>query len=45
MNLISTITDKDLGGEQKKFEIKKTRIGARGIVIRADGKIILKVFA
>lgn len=41
MNLIATITDKDLGGEQKKFEIKKTRMGARGIVIRADGKIAI----
>ncbi len=32
MNVIFIITDKDLGWEQKNFEIKKTRIGARGIL-------------
>lgn len=41
MSFICKITDKDLGNEQKKFVAKKTRIGARGIVIRSDGKIAI----
>lgn len=39
MDLICKLTDKDIGEEFEKIENPKLRIGARGIVIRDDGKI------
>ena len=41
MNIICTITDKDIEEEYIKLENPSTRLGARGIVIREDGKIAL----
>jgi len=39
MELICKITDKDIGEEIKEMRNPKLRFGARGIVIREDGKI------
>jgi len=41
MKLICKITDKDLGLEYKKIKNPSLRLGARGIVIRDDGKIAI----
>ena len=41
MNLICKITDKDLGLEYNAIENPSLRLGARGIVIRDDGKIAI----
>lgn len=38
-NLISRITDKDIGEKYIKLNNPKTRNGSRGIVLRSDGKI------
>ncbi len=40
-NLITKITDKDFGLEFNNIETPKLRKGARGIVIREDGKIAI----
>lgn len=39
MNLICKLTDKDIGEQFVKLENPKLRLGARGIVVREDGKI------
>ena len=39
MNLIYKVTDNDFGGENKDLINPNLRLGARGIVIRDDGKI------
>ena len=39
MELIAKITDEDIGEEIKEMNNPKLRFGARGIVIRDDGKI------
>lgn len=39
MNLICKITDEDIGEKNIELENPKLRLGARGIVIRDDGKI------
>ena len=39
MELIAKITDEDIGEEIKELNNPKLRFGARGIVIRDDGKI------
>ncbi len=41
MELICKITDKNITGEDVTFEPEQIRIGARGIVLRNDGKIAL----
>lgn len=41
MNLICKITDNDLGLEYNGIENPSLRLGARGIVIRDDGKIAI----
>ena len=41
MNLICKITDTELGEEVVEFNNPKIRYGARGIVIRNDGKIAI----
>ncbi len=40
MDLICKLTDKDIGEEFEKIENPKLRIGARGIVIRDDRKLL-----
>ena len=39
MSMLFKITDKDLGIEPKEMNNPRLRLGARGIVIREDGKI------
>ena len=39
MELFYKVTDEDIGGKSVKMENPKLRHGARGIVIREDGKI------
>ena len=39
MNLICKITDKDIGKQPIEMDNPRLRLGARGIVIREDGKI------
>ena len=39
MELICRITDEDIGERTINMENPKLRLGARGIVIREDGKI------
>ena len=39
MNLICKITDSCIGEKEKEMNKPKVRLGARGIVIREDGKI------
>lgn len=41
MELISKITDEDIGEKTVDMENSKLRLGARGIVIREDGKIAI----
>jgi len=41
MNIICKITDNDIGENYIEIENPKIRLGARGIVIRDDGKISL----
>ena len=41
MNLIKIITDEDFGLESQEFNYPRIRYGARGIVIRDDGKIAI----
>lgn len=41
MNLICKITDKDIGEQYEKLDNPQLRLGARGIVIRDDGKIAI----
>ena len=41
MELICKITDKDIGEDSKNMENPTLRLGARGIVIREDGKIAI----
>lgn len=41
MDILFKITDKDLGIEQKEMNNPRLRLGARGIVIRKDGKIAI----
>ena len=41
MELICKITDKDIGEKTINMENPKLRLGARGIVIREDGKIAI----
>ncbi len=41
MNLICKITDNDIGENYIEIENPKIRLGARGIVIRDDGKIAI----
>ena len=41
MKLICKITDQDVGEEIINMENPKLRLGARGIVIREDGKIAI----
>jgi len=41
MELICKITDIDIGEEPVEMENPKLRLGARGIVIREDGKIAI----
>lgn len=41
MNLICRITDEDLGEEMSEMNEPRMRYGARGIVIRNDGKIAI----
>lgn len=41
MNLICKLTDKDIGEEYSEIINPKTRLGARGIVIRDDDKIAI----
>ena len=41
MELISRITDEDIGEKTINMENPKLRLGARGIVIREDGKIAI----
>lgn len=40
-NLICELTDKDLGLQEVEMDNPRIRTGARGIVIRDDGKIAL----
>lgn len=39
MNLICKITDKDIGKQPIEMDNPRLRLGARGIVIREDGKL------
>ena len=39
MDLICKITDENIGEKTIKMENPKLRLGARGIVVRDDGKI------
>ena len=41
MDLICKITDQDIGEEYAEMENPRLRLGARGIVIRDDGKIAI----
>ena len=41
MNLICKITDKDIGKQPIEMDNPRLRLGARGIVIREDGKIAI----
>lgn len=41
MNLICKLTDNDIGEQYFELENPKLRLGARGIVIRDDGKIAI----
>ena len=41
MNLICRLTDSDIGEKYSEIVSPKTRLGARGIIIRDDGKIAL----
>ena len=41
MNLIFKITDNDIGEKYEELEKPQLRLGARGIVIREDGKIAI----
>lgn len=41
MELICKITDADIGEESIKMENPRLRLGARGIIIREDGKIAI----
>ena len=41
MNLICKLTDNDIGEQYIELENPKLRIGARGIVVRNDGKIAI----
>ena len=41
MNMICKITDNDIGENYIEINNPKTRLGARGIVIRDDGKIAI----
>ena len=41
MELICKITDEDIGEKAINMENLKLRLGARGIVIREDGKIAI----
>lgn len=41
MNLICKITDKDIGRQPIEMDNPRLRLGARGIVIREDGKIAI----
>lgn len=41
MDLICKITDKDIGEKMTNMENPKLRLGARGILIRNDGKIAI----
>ena len=41
MNIICKITDNDIGENYIEINNSKTRLGARGIVIRDDGKIAI----
>ena len=41
MNIICKITDNDIGENYIEINNPKTRLGARGIVIRDDGKIAI----
>ena len=41
MELICRITDEDIGEKTINMENPKLRLGARGIVIREDGKIAI----
>lgn len=42
MNILFKITDKDIGMPEIKIKEYKTRIAARGIIIREDGKIAIQ---
>ena len=41
MEVICKITDEDIGEKTTNMENPKLRLGARGIVIRKDGKIAI----
>ena len=41
MNLICKLTDNDIGEQYIELENPKLRLGARGIVVRNDGKIAI----
>ena len=41
MYLICKLTDKDIGEKYSEIKNPETRLGARGIVIRSDGKIAI----
>ena len=41
MNLICKVTDNDIGEKYEELENPRIRLGARGIIIREDGKIAI----